>query len=142
MNNGVVHVTKSNTDQILQLVDLHQIDVQFDQFYLSDIRQILSLPELNYLSRYRGVLDNPDVLLSEKYIKKDFRDTKRYVYENIYPAYHCSPVCERLNATFENYEIPAGIYEWLMTQFKTSYQSHQANALAYGILISLLSQKS
>lgn len=58
MNNDVVHVTKSKIDQMLQLVDLHQIDVQFDQFYLSDIRQILSLPELNYLSRYRGVLDN------------------------------------------------------------------------------------
>ena len=111
MNEQTVYVTKSKVSQILQSVDLFRTHIVYEGLYEKDLADILSTPELKLLALYRDVLNNPEKITLEHYVKKEFKDSKRFVYENINPSYHSSPDCERLSARFENYEVPVEIQE-------------------------------
>jgi len=111
MNEQTVYVTKSKVSQILQSVDLYRTNIAYEGLYEKNLADILSKPELKLLALYRDILNNPEKITLDHYVKKEFKDSKRYIYENINPSYHSSPDCERLSARFENYEVPAEIQE-------------------------------
>ncbi len=109
MLNKTVYVTKSKINNLLREIDLKRSHINTNNLYLSDLSQILSIPEMELLALYRDIVENPESLTLNKYVKKNHVDSKRWVFESIYPSYHKNDRCERLQASFENFEIPVEI---------------------------------
>jgi hypothetical protein len=109
MNSNLVYVTKSKISNVLKAVDLYRSNIDINNFYKVNLSKILAIPELKLLAVYRDILQDPENLLLDQYVKKEFIDSKRYVFESIYPSYHQNNRCDRLTSAFENYEIPAEI---------------------------------
>jgi hypothetical protein len=107
-----VYITNGNLRAIIAPFNLkgrsygkRDFFIDIKDFDISLLQKILSTPELALLEAYKEVLADLEESLAiyEKIIK---RDTHKYVYEGIAPAYHISHECERLKSDFVNYEIP------------------------------------
>lgn len=109
MMNKTVFVTQSKINNLLKKVDLQRTHINMENLYHSDLGKILSIPEMKLLALFREVAGNPEVLTTDKYVKKEHQDSKRYVYESMYPSYHKGSTCERLRSDFKNFEIPVQI---------------------------------
>ena len=109
MMNKKVYVTKSKIENLLHKVDLFRSNIDTNNLYKSDLNKILSIPEMRLLALYRDIVNNPEGLTLNKYIKKTHVDSKRFVLEKIYPSYHKNEKCDRLTSSFENFEIPIEI---------------------------------
>jgi len=109
MINKTVYVTQSKINSILQKVDLFKSGVEIGDLYFTDLTKILSTPELKLLALYQEMLKDPENLLLTKYVKKEYKDSKRFVYESSHPSYHKDHCCKKLSASFENFEIPVEI---------------------------------
>lgn len=109
MLNKTVYVTKSKINNLLREIDLRRSNIDTNNLYLSDLSKILSTPEMELLALYRDIVESPEALTLNKYVKKKHVDSKRWVFESIYPSYHKNDRCERLQASFENFEIPIEI---------------------------------
>ncbi len=109
MLNKRVYVTKSKINSLLKGINLRQSQINTNDLYHSDLNKFLSTPEMEWLALYRDIVENPEALVLEKYVKKEHVDSNRYVFESIYPSYHKNDRCERLQAPFENFELPIEI---------------------------------
>ena len=102
-------ITHYNSQKILYQVDLEKMDHK-DLLNLYKTRLwLLSYREQVWLSGAKRLFGNPEEFLSSMYIKNKPIDTKRFVYEGYLPAYHDSKECEKLNSSYDNFEIPAEI---------------------------------
>lgn len=127
MMNKTVYVTKFKIHNLLKSVDLNRSDININNLYQPDLSKILSKPELSLLALYSEVLGNPEVLVIDKYIKKEHKDSKKYIYQSIYPAFHKSDRCERLRADFNNFEIPVKIQaqgDKAIAEFRTFFKEN------------------
>ncbi|MCA2494073.1 hypothetical protein R7P75_23810 [Vibrio sp. 2175-1] len=103
-----VFLTKGNLGSIVSTFSDPHLKLDIDDLYKSNLRDILSIPELNLLYFTREAFKDFDSFIS-RYEKIKKRDTKTYVFEGGAPAFHYSPNCDRLSADFENFLIPVEI---------------------------------
>lgn len=104
-----VYMTKANSDRLLRNIKSYTIDPDYDELYKSDLRHILSIPELNLLYVTMEVYKDFDKAL-EIYTRLEIRpDTKDFAFEGGSPTYHADSSCTRLKSDFVNLEIPIEI---------------------------------
>lgn len=105
------YITQSNSKNILYHIDINQISpYELDKLYVKRL-WLLSKKEQLWLSGAKQLFGTPDEFINSIYIKQKSIDTKNFVYEGGLPAYHEDPRCERLNSTYNNFEIPPEIKE-------------------------------
>lgn len=111
MNNEIVYITKSSLSEIVNSINLPKHQVGELNLYLTDLSKIFSTQELVWLAKYRGLLKNPEQLLTS-YKKTNRRDTKKWVFESsdsVIPRFHNDFQCSFLTKEFKNIEIPVEI---------------------------------
>jgi hypothetical protein len=103
----MAYITIANANSIIFKSDLKQVDLK---------KQIYKIPiyffnnyEKNALLAFQELLSDPESYFTEIYKPYTALDTYTLVFEGRLPAYHNDPSCSRLNADFENYEIPLEI---------------------------------
>jgi len=106
INEYKVYITSSNAKGIIQKLELSDFQVN-DKIYKILINWFNSF-EIKYLLALQLLYKNPEEFF-QKYIIKENRDTKQYVYEGFPPAYHPFKDCERMLSSFFNYRIPEEI---------------------------------
>jgi hypothetical protein len=103
----MAYITIANANSIIFKSDLKQVDLK---------KQIYKIPiyffnnyEKNALLAFKELLLDPEKYFTEIYKPYKAIDTYTLVFEGRLPAYHNESSCSRLNADFENYEIPLEI---------------------------------
>ena len=105
----MVFITKFNANRILQEIDTSKIETVLP-IYKTNI-YIFNKLELQLLSAYQLLMQNPTELITKYYKKIEVKDSLRFVYEKKQPAYHLSLECPNLHSDFQNFEIPEEIRE-------------------------------
>ena len=103
----MAYITIAKASSIIFKSDLKQVDLK---------KQIYKIPiyffnnyEKNALLAFKELLLDPEKYFTEIYKPYKAIDTYTLVFEGRLPAYHNESSCSRLNADFENYEIPLEI---------------------------------
>jgi hypothetical protein len=105
----MAYITIANANSIIFNSD-HQ-DVEFvGKIYKIPI-YFFSNYEKNSLLAIKELLTDPENYFTEIYKPHKAIDTFTLVYEGRPPAYHAAPDCSFLNADYENFEIPADIFD-------------------------------
>jgi hypothetical protein len=100
----MAYITIANANSIIFKSDLKQVDLK-KQIYKIPI-YFFSTYEKNALLAFQELLADPEKYFTEVYKPHKPIDSYTLVFEGRHPAYHKDPTCVRLNADFENYEIP------------------------------------
>jgi len=103
----MAYITIANASSIIFKSDLKQVDLK-KQLYKIPI-YFLNTYEKNALLAFQELLTDPEKYFTEIYRPHKSIDTFKLIFEGRLPAYHNDPGCSRLNADFENYEIPLEI---------------------------------
>ena len=109
MKNRKVYVTNSKINMMLKKVKINSANIEIEGIFHSDLTKILSIPELKYLAIYREVITDVANFEHQRYEKTAIKSSNKFIFESGSPSYHGGPDCERLQANFENYEIPVEI---------------------------------
>tara|TARA_B110000908_G_scaffold97774_1_gene115441 strand:+ start:2193 stop:3092 length:900 start_codon:yes stop_codon:yes gene_type:complete len=109
MNNRKVYVTNSKISMMLKKVKINAANIEINGIFHSDLSKILSIPELKYLAIYKEAINDIEGFEYHRYEKTVVLRPNKFIFESGIPSYHGGPDCERLQANFENYEIPAEI---------------------------------
>ncbi len=103
----MAYITLANANSIVFNSDLKDLDLS-GEIYKIPI-YFLSRYEEQSLLAIQELLQNPEHYFTEIYQPHEPTDSYKYVYEGKSPAYHNDSNCDRLNADWENYEIPSDI---------------------------------
>lgn len=103
----MAYITLANANSIIFKSDLKQVDLK-KQLYKIPV-YFLSTYEKNALLAFQELLADPEKYFTHIYKPYTTVDTYTLVFEGTQPAYHKDSTCSRLNADFENYEIPSEI---------------------------------
>ncbi len=138
MQDKKVYITKAKINNLISNIDLYRSNIDINNLYSSNLKKTLSKPELELLAVYRDVLENPKVLTLGTYIKKQHKDSGRWVFETIYPSFHKNDQCERIHASFENIEVPIEIQHQgsesvkkFREFFKTNHNLYKRDVVAF-----------
>jgi len=105
----MAYITLANTNKIIFNSDIKGLDLSGELYKIPIY--FLSKYEENALLAIQELLKNPEEYFNTIYIPYQPVDTYTYVYEGQHPSYHRTPSCPRLNAKYENFEIPRDIRE-------------------------------
>lgn len=105
----MVYITLANSNNIIYNSDISQLDLDGDIYKIPIY--FFSKYEKNSLLAIQELLKDPEKYFDEIYVPIKREDTYSLISEAKKPCYHKSPNCERLNADYENYEIPSDIVE-------------------------------
>lgn len=105
----MAYITLANANSIVFNSDLKDSDLKGEMYKIPIY--FFSKYEEQSLLAIQELLQNPEYYFTEIYQPHEPIDTYKYVYEGKRPAYHNEPNCERLNADWDNYEIPEDISE-------------------------------
>lgn len=105
-----VYITKANSARISNKIDKSKLENLKRDIYKSKIYMFNKNEEMKLLA-IQEFFDNPEKFIKEFYNEVQNKDTFRYVWEGIAPAYHTNINCEKLNNEYLNYEIPTEIRE-------------------------------
>lgn len=88
---------------------------------------MLNKPERRALLAFKKFVQCPDIAVDSQYRKANTEDTKTYVFEYNYPAYHNSPTCDHLLKDFDGILLPDSIRdggEEVIAQYREWYRDH------------------
>jgi hypothetical protein len=112
----MAYITKSNSKRILRKINLSQISGVEGEVYKKPI-YFLSNYETKYLLLMQSLLKDPEKFAIEVYQPVTNKDTLTYVYESEQPpAYHTNKDCEKLHASFKNFQIPFEVKQRVQEQ--------------------------
>lgn len=105
----MTHITLANTNKIVFNSEIKKLDLSGEIYKLKIY--FFSKYEENALLAIQELLKDPEKYFTEIHVPYKPIDTFTYVYEGKHPAYHKATDCPRLNAKYENFEIPNDIKE-------------------------------
>lgn len=105
----MAYITLANTNKIVYNSNLTDLNLT-GAVYKIPIN-FFSKYETNALLAIQELLKDPEHYFTEIYIPYKPKDTFRYIYEGQSPSFHQVEDCPRLNAKYENFEIPREIRE-------------------------------
>jgi hypothetical protein len=105
----MAYITLANTKKIIFNSNIKGLDLSGELYKIPIY--FFSKYEKNALLAIQELLKNPEEYFYTIYKPYTPVDTYTYVYEGKHPSYHSTPNCPRLNAKYENFEIPSDIRE-------------------------------
>lgn len=122
-----VYITRSNMQKLESSAKANTRNVsELVQCYDSQLTNLLSKPELEFLSSTKLVLETINesyALLEVEYSKLQIKTTRlppnsRWVYLGGAPAYHKDKNCSRLHQDYLNFEIPEELPESRISEYR------------------------
>ena len=121
----MAYITLANTKKIIFNSNIKGLDLSGELYKIPIY--FFSKYEKNALLAIQELLKNPEEYFYTIYKPYTPVDTYTYVYDGKHPSYHSTPNCPRLNAKYENFEIPSDIREKGADVVKSSNGLKQSN---------------